>query len=61
MGIIARTSFANLSKTESVGSDCNVDSGEVAEAESEAGPSTKVVSLLDRLSSPTSVEIAATR
>ena len=35
------TSFAN---TETVGLDCDLDSGEVAEAESEAGPSTKIVS-----------------
>lgn len=53
------TSFANLSETETVGLDSDVDSGEVAE--SEAGPSTKVVSLLDRLRSPTSAEIARKR
>lgn len=53
------TSFANLSETETVGLDSDVDSGEVPE--SEAGPSTKVVSLLDRLRSPTSAEIARKR
>ena len=52
------TSFANLCETETVVSDCEVDSGEVAEAESEAGPSATVVSLLDRLRSPTSFEVA---
>ena len=51
------TSFA--AETETVVSDCEVDSGE--EAEVEAGPSTKVVSLLDRLRSPTSAEIARKR
>lgn len=53
------TSFANLSETETVGLDSDVDSGEVAE--SEAGPSTKVVSLLDRLRSPTSAGIVRKR
>ena len=48
------TSFA--AETETVVSDC-----EVEEAEVEAGPSTKVVSLLDRLRSPTSAEIARKR
>ena len=42
------TSFAN---TETVGSDCDLDSGDVAEAESEAeseaGPSTNIVSYYD--------------
>ena len=39
------TSFANLSDTEAVGSDCDLGSGEVFEAELEGGPSTKIVSL----------------
>ena len=52
------TSFA--ADTETVVSDCESrDSGE--EAEVEAGPSTKVISLLDRLRSPTSAEIARKR
>ena len=36
--VVHSTSFAN---TETVGSECDLDSGEVAEAEPEAGPSTK--------------------
>ena len=54
------TNFA--ADTESVVSDCeDRDSGEEAEVEGGPGPSTKVISLLDRLRSPTSAEIARKR